>query len=62
MIFVYCRKTDFTDKKMAAREPTKMEGKGFFEETRERLDARDPQTIGILVALLVGTQTVQFRN
>ena len=47
---------------MAAREPTKMAGKGFFEETRERLDARDPQTIGILVALLVGTQTVQFRN
>ena len=44
---------------MAAQAPVKITGKGFFEETRERLDARDPQTIGILVALLVGTQTVK---
>lgn len=43
---------------MAAKDSMKMAGKGFFEETRERLDARDPQTIGVLVALLVGLVTL----
>ena len=47
---------------MTASVSVKIAGKGFFEETQERLDARDPQTIGILVALLVGTQTVKFKN
>jgi len=33
-------------------------GKGFFEETKEKLVANDPQTIGIVVALFIGLLTL----
>jgi len=36
----------------------KMAGKGFFEETQEKLVNRDPTTLGILVAVLVGFFTL----
>jgi len=32
--------------------------KGFFEETKEKLESKDPQTVGIVVALLVGLLTL----
>jgi formate hydrogenlyase subunit 3/multisubunit Na+/H+ antiporter MnhD subunit len=35
-------------------------GGGFFAEFQERIVARDPNTIGILVACLVGLLTLVF--
>lgn len=46
--------------KMAGNAAPNMAGKGFFAETQERIVARDPQTISILVAILIGTQYSNF--
>lgn len=43
---------------MADRTAPNMAGKGFFAETQERLVARDPQTLSILVAILLGFFTL----
>jgi len=37
---------------------SKTGGKGFFEETKEKLAANDPQTLAIVVALFVGFVTL----
>jgi hypothetical protein len=43
-----------------AQTTVKMSGGGFFAEFQERIVARDPNTIGILVACLVGLLTLVF--
>jgi len=38
--------------------PSVQSTRGFFEQTKEKLESKDPQTIGILVAILVGFLTL----